>query len=125
MNPTELQGAIDNLKKTMGDALIASDVWVVEDGFPIAGYNSLPKAAALFNQLGDHLVSSLEASEAQLPPIGEYFYVRLVENKGALLIFLDKYRVGVLFDHAKIQLGFIFNILLPQFMDKLEKILLS
>lgn len=125
MSPTSLQDTIESLKKSLGEALISVDIWTAEDGFSIAGHNSMPKAVAFFNQVSDHLIASLEASEDFMPSIGEYFYLKLADAKGMLVVLFDVYRIGILFDQSKVQLGFIFNILLPQFLEKLESVIIE
>ena len=125
MSPTELEQVIDDLKKNLGEALLSCDIWTADDGFSISGYNSMPKAVAFFNQVSDHLMTTLEASEAELPSIGEYFYVKLAEEKGVIVVLFDTYRISILFDQSKVQLGFMFNILLPQFLENLENIIIG
>ncbi|MCI0513758.1 hypothetical protein L0128_11135 [candidate division KSB1 bacterium] len=125
MSPVELENVIDDLKKTLGVGLLACDIWTAEDGFSIAAYNSLPKAVAFLNQVSDQLVSTLEGSEADLPSIGEYFYVKLAEDKGIIVVLFDVYRISILFNQKKVQLGYMFNILLPQFLEKLEGVILG
>ncbi|MBN1348744.1 hypothetical protein JXJ21_04980 [candidate division KSB1 bacterium] len=121
----ELQKAIDGLKKDLGEGLLSCDIWTAEDGFSISGYNSMPKAVAFFNQVADHLMSTLQESEAELPSIGEYFYVKLADEKGVIIVLFDIYRISIFFDQKKVQLGFMFNILLPQFLENLENILID
>jgi hypothetical protein len=125
MSPANLERAINDLKKDLGDGLLSCDVWTAEDGFSIVGYNSLPKAVAFFNQVTDHLLSTLEKSEADLPSVGEYFYLKLADEKGLIIVLFDNYRISILFNQAKIQLGFMFNILLPQFLETLESVLIG
>jgi len=125
MSPVELEKAITELKQDLGEGLVSCDVWTADDGFSIAGYNSLPKAVAFFNQVSDNLVTSLENSEAEIPSLGEYFYVKLTDDKGVIVVLLDTYRISILFNQSKLQLGFMFNILLPKFLEKLESILIS
>lgn len=125
MSPVELENVIEDLKKTLGVGLLACDIWTAEDGFSIAAFNSLPKAVAFLNQVSDQLVSTLEGSEADLPSIGEYFYVKLAEDKGIIVVLFDVYRISILFNQKKVQLGYMFNILLPQFLEKLEGVILG
>jgi hypothetical protein len=125
MSPVELENVIEDLKKTLGVGLLSCDIWTAEDGFSIAAFNSLPKAVAFLNQVSDQLVSTLEGSEADLPSIGEYFYVKLAEDKGIIVVLFDVYRISILFNQKKVQLGYMFNILLPQFLEKLEGVILG
>lgn len=125
MSPVELEKTIDALKSNLGAGLLSCDVWTAEDGFSIAGYHSLPKAVAFFNQVADQLISTLEGSEGDLPSIGEYFYVKLAEEKGVIVVLFDRYRISILFDQSKVQLGYMFNILLPNFLESLESVILN
>jgi Na+-transporting NADH:ubiquinone oxidoreductase subunit NqrB len=125
MSPVELEKTIDSLRTNLGPGLLSCDVWTAEDGFSIAGYHSLPKAVAFFNQVADQLISTLEGSEGDLPSIGEYFYVKLAEEKGVIVVLFDSYRISILFDQSKVQLGYMFNILLPNFLESLESVILN
>lgn len=125
MSPAKLQKVIDNLRDEIGDALISCDVWMAQDGFPIASYQSLPKAVAFFNRVADNLMTTLEKSEVDLPNIGEYFYVKLADDKGFIIVLMDEYRISLFFDLTKVQLGFMFNVMLPQFLENLEEVLVE
>ena len=125
ISPKKLQAVITELEKEVGDGLISCDVWMAKDGFSIASYESLPKAVAFFNRVADNIITTLEKSEVDLPGIGEYFYVKLAENKGFVVVLLDQYRVSMFFDLEKVQLGFLFNIMLPQFIEGLEEVLID
>jgi len=125
MSPAKLQKVIDNLREEIGEALISCDVWMAQDGFSIASYESMPKAVAFFNRVADNLMTSLEKSEVDLPDIGEYFYVKLADDKGFIVVLMDAYRVSLFFDLTKVQLGFIFNVMLPNFLENLEEVLIE
>ena len=125
MSPAKLQSVIDNLKTELGEALLGCDVWLAQDGFSIASYQSMPKAVAFFNRVADDLMMSLEKSETEFPEIGEYFYIKLADNKGTIVVLMGDYRIGLLFDLNKLQLGFMFNVMLPQFIENLEEVLVE
>lgn len=125
MSPAKLQKVIDSLRDEIGEALISCDVWMARDGFSIASYQSMPKAVAFFNRVADNLMTTLEKSEVNLPNIGEYFYVKLADDKGFIVVLMDEYRISMFFDLTKVQLGFMFNVMLPQFLENLEEVLVE
>jgi len=125
ISPAKLQKVIDNMRNEIGEALISCDVWTAQDGFSIASYQSMPKAVAFFNRVADNLMTSLEKSEADLPDIGEYFYVKLANDKGFIVVLMDEYRISLFFDLTKVQLGFMFNVMLSQFLEDLEEVLIE
>ena len=51
MDIKKLQEAVKTLKDDLGDGLLAADIYTNTDGQSIAGYNTNPKACALFNRM--------------------------------------------------------------------------
>jgi len=49
-NITEVfENIINELKSDLGEGFVATDIWHSKDAQSLAGYNSQPKAVALFN----------------------------------------------------------------------------
>jgi hypothetical protein len=119
MNIDNLNKAIDGLKKDLGDALIAADIWTVADGQIIAGINPQPKAAAVFNKVTIDMSKSLKT--AGFPDLGKYFLLDLVGGFIALAIPLGDYEWGMMMDAKKAPLGLLLNVVIPQAIDAFEK----
>ncbi len=119
MNVQKLNAAIELLKGDLGDALLAADIFGSADGQSIAGYNTQPKASALFNQLTGYLTKSLQG--AGFPPLGRYYILDLVDAKMVIVIPLGDYQWGMLVDTNKAQLGLLLNVVMPKIIDAFEE----
>jgi hypothetical protein len=119
MNVENLNKAIDILKKDLGEALIAADIWTAADGQIIAGINPQPKAAALMNDLTTNMSKNLK--QAGFPEIGKYWLVDLVGGVIGIVIPLGDYVWGMLMDSKKAPLGLLLNVVIPQAIDSFEK----
>lgn len=119
MNVEKLNAAIELLKGDLGDALLAADIFGSADGQSIVGYNTQPKASALFNQLTGYLAKSLQG--AGFPPLGRYYMLDLVDAKMVIVIPLGDYQWGMLVDTNKAQLGLLLNVVMPKIIDAFEE----
>jgi len=112
MNVKKLKESVEVLKNDLEGALLACDIWPTGTAQSIAGYNSQPKATALFEKLTVFLKKSLHGAE--FPPINEYYMLDMVDNATVIIMQLDNdYQWGMLIDKSKVQLGFLLNIALP------------
>jgi CheY-like chemotaxis protein len=110
--------AVNKLRESLGTGLIATDVWSVEDGMSIAGYNSQPVATALFNRITDMISETL--SESGFPSLNKYYLLDLDGDKLVVVIPLGRYRAGMLVDKKKAQLGVVVSVGLPKYITALE-----
>ena len=114
-----LNDIVKSMKDDLGDGLIATDVWMIADGQALAGYNSQPKACALFNRVTAQLKETLERSN--FPTLGEYYMMKLADGKIVVIIELGDYRWGILADAAKVQLGLLINVVVPTIIESFNK----
>lgn len=119
MNIQKLNEAIETLKKDLGDGLLASDIWMSQDGQSIAAYNSRPEATALFNELTTNMNKTLKG--AGFPILGRFYLLDLADKKMAIVIPMGDYGWGMLVDGAKSQLGLLLNVALPHAIDVFEE----
>lgn len=119
MNVKKLQDAVSVLKESLGDGLVAADIWVISDATSIAGYNSNPQAVALFNQVTDFMEKTLNGSG--FPKLGKYFLIDLVGEKFVLILPMGDFRWGMLIDRSKVQLGLVLSIALPKAISAFEE----
>jgi len=115
MDIKKLNGIIKNLTEDLGDALLTTDIWANADGQVLVGYNSLPEAAALLNQVYHQIVDTLK--EADFPPLDKFVSFHLQGGKMTFCLLFEDYQWGMLFDTAKIQLGLLFNVIAPQCIE--------
>ena len=119
MNVRKLNEAVEVLKEDLGDGLIACNIFTVQEGLSVAGYNSQPKASALFNQVTSNLIKILKA--ANFPGLGKYYIVDLEDNNMAIILPLGEYRWGILVDTQKVQLGLLVSIAIPNCIESFEE----
>ena len=122
MNIQKLNQAIEIVKQDLGNSLLATDIFTTTDGTSIAGFNSQPKAYALFNELTNNLVKSL--GNSGFPGLNEYYLLHLKDGHLVLVLYLLDYQWGFLVDSNKVKLGLLLNIVMPNareaFIDALE-----
>lgn len=119
MNVAKLNEAVEILKEDLGDGLIACNIFTVETGLSITGYNSQPKASALFNQVTSNLVKILKA--ANFPGLGKYYIVDLEDDHMAIVLPLGEYRWGILVNTKKVQLGLLISLAIPNCIEAFEE----
>ncbi len=110
---------IEDLKTDLGEGFVASDIWHSRDAHSLAGYNSQPKAVALFNEVTRTLDKTLAGSE--YPALGDYYMVHL-EN--GLLVVVSKtgdYQLGMLVDLSKTTMGILMSVVLPKLLKNLKE----
>jgi YesN/AraC family two-component response regulator len=118
MDIKKLQDALKTLKEDLGDGLLASDIYSNSDGQSIAGYNSNPKACALFNRMTFQMNRTLK--ESGFPVVGKYYMLDLVDKKRVVVMPMGDYQWGMLLDGA-VALGLLLNIALPKAIDTFEQ----
>jgi len=123
MNVEKLNEAIGGLKKDLGVGLLAVDFWAVADGQSLAGFNTQPKACALFTQLTADMNKTLEGSE--FPIIGKYYILDLANKNMVIIIPLGDYMCGMLLDKDNTKLGLVLNIGIPKVIDTFEEAIVS
>ena len=120
MNSAVLKSAIGKLVKDSDNGVLATDIIDTRGGMPIVGYNSNPKASALFNRIFDQLIKSLAGSgfDTEL----DYYYLKMKNNQAVIVGNLSnpKYRFGMLVDLNQVQLGMMLNVLLPEYLDNIK-----
>jgi CheY-like chemotaxis protein len=111
MDIKKINGIFKNLTEDLGDALITTDIWAVADGLSIAGYNSNPKAVALFNRMGKLLDKALQGSK--FPGIDRHYMLHLKNDTIMMGMPLGDYQWGLLVDAKKAQIGLLMNVIIP------------
>jgi hypothetical protein len=112
MDLNKLNKAMDELKEISNGGAVACDIYTSRDGQSIGGYNSNPVASAMFNQITQHIVTTMKQSE--MPTLGKYYIVELAENKAIVIIHMGDYQWGMLLDTKLCSLGLMINIVIPQ-----------
>ena len=93
MDIKKLNDALEKLKKELGDALVATDIWTTADGQIVVGLNPQPAAAALFNRMTALINKALKAST--FPLLDKYFLVHLEGNHIGMAMPYGRLSVGM------------------------------
>ena len=113
MNIEKLQQGIEKLKKDLGGALLATDVWKTGVGTSLASYNSNPEGTALFDRATEYLKKTLKT--AGFPELDDYYLVELKNNKLiVIMVFPEGFQWGILADKEKLNMGMLLGIAIPQ-----------
>jgi hypothetical protein len=115
-----LRDNVEWLKKQLGNALIACDIWS-EVGLSIAGYNEQPEAVAFFNEVTKFLRRATNPSEssAAMPGMGRFYMVELEGKRFAVVIVCGEYQWGWLVDMTQASLGLVV-VVVQQAVKKLQ-----
>jgi hypothetical protein len=118
MNVQKLNQCVENLKRDLGDGLLATSIVSNSDGMAIASHNSSPKAAAIFTSITDSINAGL--AKGPYPPLGKFYLLDLCDNKMLLFLPLGNYQWGVALDSSKVKLGLVLNVILPDMINNFE-----
>jgi predicted regulator of Ras-like GTPase activity (Roadblock/LC7/MglB family) len=118
MNVQKLNQCVENLKRDLGDGLLATSIVSNSDGLAIASHNSSPKAAAIFASITESISNGL--AKGPYPPLGKYYILDLCDNKMLLFLPLGDYQWGIALDSTKVKLGLLLNIVLPEMVSNFE-----
>ncbi len=113
-----MNDAIEGLKEDVGEGLIACDMFTVAEGMSVAGYNSQPKASALFNQMTTNLTKTLRG--AKFPNLNRYYLLDLEGDHMVIILPLGDFRCGILVNTKKVQLGLLLSIAIPNAIEAFE-----
>ncbi len=111
--------AIEELQSDLGEALLSADIWHIRDAQGLAGYNQLPKATALFNEVTRMLEKTLKG--ADFPGLGNYYSVQLDNNNLVLIVMLEDYQLGMTVDLSKTTMGVLMSVVLPKVQNILKE----
>ena len=113
-----LQECINSALDSLGDAFVASDIYT-NDGLPLVeGYNSNPKASALFSNITDYIRRANKG--AGFPNLRDYYLVHLKGDKAVLVLTSENFQWGMLIDLNKVKLGFLYSIFLPEAIENFQ-----
>jgi hypothetical protein len=124
MDINVVQNILNELKDSLGDGFMATDIWEKNAALSIAGINTQPKATALFNRVTEMIGQSLTGSEGLFQTNLETAILKLENGLYIYLVELNSdFRWGMLVDGKKVQLGIMLSISLPSAIKKLRNAL--
>jgi len=118
MNVQKLNQCVENLKRDLGDGLLATSIVSMKDGMAIASHNSSPKAAAIFSEITDNINKGL--AKGPYPPLNKFYLLDLCDNRMLIFLPLGEYQWGIAIDSSKVKLGLILNVILGDIVNNFE-----
>ena len=121
MDVKKLNEIVQNFHKELGDALLATDIWLNADGQSLAGINPQPAAAALFNRMTGIINDALK--DSKFPQLNKYYLLHLEGGHISAAMQFGDYQWGILVDTKQVQLGLLLNVLIPETMEAIKEAL--
>lgn len=118
LSAASLRRVVEIASDGLGDALLSADVYSSADGTSYAGVNSKAAGCALINQITERMMWSLGKSD--LPPLGRYYMVDLADAKILLVAPCGAIQLNLIVDTARVQLGLLLNVILPEVLSALK-----
>jgi len=119
------QDILQSMVASSNNGILAMDVFDRSHGLSVAGFNSNPRACALFNGLSNQLVQAMEKTNGLM---GELDMQIIVEkNHGAVVVveLTSKHRMGLKVDTTKCSLGLLLSVVIPDGVAELQKALVA
>jgi len=109
----------EQLKSDMGEGFVANDFWHQKDAQSLYGFNTQPKACALFNEVTRTLDKTMQGAE--FPGLGEYYVVHLENDLLVVIAIAGEYQHGMLVDLSKTTMGILMSVALPNLLSEFKK----
>lgn len=120
INIDKLETAIQDLKGTLKDGLLSTDIWDRSTGLSLAGHNTQPAAVALFTELTSTLVSAL--SDSGFPGLKRYYFLEMEGDHIVMIIrHGEDLLQGILMNSQKVNIGLLLAVALPKMLTSVEK----
>ena len=120
INIEKLEAAVQELKGTLKEGLLATSIWDRSTGLSLALINPQPAADAMFTELTKTLNSTLV--DSGFPALNRYYFLDLEGNHSAMIIrHGDDLLQGILMNSLKVNLGVLLSIALPRMLTSVEK----
>lgn len=108
------------LKATLRDGLLASDIFDRATGLSLAGYNAQPAASALFTEVTNVIATTL--SDSGFPSLKRYYLVDMENDHSVMVIRHGNDMLqGILMNSQKVNLGVLLSVALPKMLAGVEK----
>ncbi len=115
INVDKLEGAIQELKNTLKEGLLATDIWDRATGLSLAGLNSQPAAVALFSEMTNMLTETLAG--AGFPGLNRYYFLDLEGGNMVVIVRHGEDMLqGMLLNSQKTNLGLLLSVALPKML---------
>lgn len=116
----KLEVAVQELKNTLKEGLLATSIWDRSTGLSLAEFNPQPAAVALFTEVTNTLSQTL--SDSGFPSLKRYYFLDLDGDHTVMVIrHGNDILQGILMNSQKVNLGVLLAIGLPKAIAAVEK----
>jgi hypothetical protein len=119
MDTRLLDNAVTELRNTLRDGLLATDIFDRDSGLSLAGFNQQPVAVALFTRITSELEGALR--DSQFPPLARYYMMDMEGNHTVVVINHGQLLQGILVDNKRANLGIVIAVAIPKMLDLVKK----
>jgi hypothetical protein len=113
----KLREAIRYGESQFGDGMLSFGIYDANTGLEIIAHNPRPQAGAAFSDL----ITTMNTKFAQadiLPPIGDYYLVRLAEGRLAVVLCFSAVLQGLLLvDVSLVSIGAVVSMVIPRLLE--------
>jgi hypothetical protein len=120
LNAAGLKHVVQLAQDGIGDALLSADLFSSADGTSYVGVNSRPAVCALVNQVTERMLWAFD--KGGLPPLGRYYIAELAGSRMLLVAPCGSLQLVLVVDTARVQLGLLLNVVLPEVLAALEEV---
>lgn len=110
---------IESLKEDLGESLLSTEIWNLNDSQVITGYNPREDVCDLFTQITFYMNEALSTSE--YPELGKYYILHLEGGKISVTIPVGDFFWGMMIDSKKTPLGFLLKVILSKLISSFEE----
>lgn len=116
----KLDALTQELKTTLKEGLLASDIFDRATGLSLSSFNHQPTATALFTEVTNVITSTL--ADSGFPNLKRYYLVDM-ENDHSVMIVRhgNDLLQGILMNSQKVNLGILLSVALPKVLAGVEK----
>lgn len=116
----KLETLTQDLKNTLKEGLLSSDIFDRNTGLSLAGFNPQPTASALFTEVTNTIAATL--ADSGFPGLKRYYLVDM-ENDHSVMIIRHGTDLlqGILMNSQKVNLGILLSVALPKMIAGVEK----
>lgn len=120
INISKLELAVEEIKQTLRDGLLATDIWHVDTALSLVGYNGQPAAVALFTEVTQHLTEALK--DSGFPGLRRYFILDM-ENDHTVMVIRHGTDLlqGLLMNNKKVNMGILLSVAMPKMIEGVIK----
>lgn len=116
----KLETLTQELKTTLKEGLLSSDIFDRSTGLSLASYNPQPTASALFTEVTNVIATTL--TDSGFPSLKRYYLVDM-ENDHIVMVVRhgNDLLQGILMNSQKVNLGILLSVALPKMLAGVEK----